>query len=117
MTARPERSAAKSKGSPSTSALRAYAQGERLHMRRTRKSGRRGTDAIPYIASSRDRDIYLPPLFNENPPIPAISFEFFPPNTDEQQAQLVRAAARLKTHKPEYASVTFGAGGSTLSCS
>ena len=47
--------------------------------------------------------------------MPAISFEFFPPKTDEQRAQLDRAAALLKTHKPEYASVTFGAGGSTLS--
>jgi methylenetetrahydrofolate reductase (NADPH) len=47
--------------------------------------------------------------------MPAISFEFFPPKTDEQRAQLDRAAQLLKTHKPEYASVTFGAGGSTLS--
>ena len=45
----------------------------------------------------------------------AISFEFFPPKTDEQRAQLDRAARVLKTYKPEYASVTFGAGGSTLS--
>jgi methylenetetrahydrofolate reductase (NADPH) len=45
----------------------------------------------------------------------AISFEFFPPKTDEQRAQMDRAAASLKTHQPEYASVTFGAGGSTLS--
>jgi methylenetetrahydrofolate reductase (NADPH) len=47
--------------------------------------------------------------------MPAISFEFFPPKTDEQRAQLDRAAQLLKTHRPEYASVTFGAGGSTLS--
>jgi methylenetetrahydrofolate reductase (NADPH) len=47
--------------------------------------------------------------------MPAISFEFFPPKTDEQRAQLDRAAQLLKTHQPEYASVTFGAGGSTLS--
>ena len=45
----------------------------------------------------------------------AISFEFFPPKTDEQRAQLDRAAQQLKAHAPEYASVTFGAGGSTLS--
>jgi methylenetetrahydrofolate reductase (NADPH) len=54
-------------------------------------------------------------LFNWNLAMPAISFEFFPPKTDEQRAQLDRAAQLLKTHKPEYASVTFGAGGSTLS--
>jgi methylenetetrahydrofolate reductase (NADPH) len=47
--------------------------------------------------------------------MPAISFEFFPPKTDEQRAQMDRAAQLLKTYRPEYASVTFGAGGSTLS--
>lgn len=47
--------------------------------------------------------------------MPTISFEFFPPKTDEQRAQLDRAAQALKAHQPEYASVTFGAGGSTLS--
>ncbi len=44
-----------------------------------------------------------------------ISFEFFPPKTDQQRAQLDRAAQALKSLQPEYASVTFGAGGSTLS--
>ncbi|MBZ0234718.1 MAG: methylenetetrahydrofolate reductase [Deltaproteobacteria bacterium] len=47
--------------------------------------------------------------------MPSISFEFFPPKTDDQRAQLDRAAQALKAHRPEYASVTFGAGGSTLS--
>lgn len=45
----------------------------------------------------------------------AISFEFFPPKTDEQREGLARAAGTLKAHAPEYVSVTFGAGGSTLS--
>jgi methylenetetrahydrofolate reductase (NADPH) len=44
-----------------------------------------------------------------------ISFEFYPPKTDEQRAQLDRTARRLKAHAPEFVSVTFGAGGSTLS--
>jgi len=44
-----------------------------------------------------------------------ISFEFYPPKTDEQRAQLDKTAAKLKSHKPEYVSCTFGAGGSTLS--
>ena len=44
-----------------------------------------------------------------------LSFEFFPPKTDEQRTQLDRTAARLKALSPEYVSVTFGAGGSTLS--
>src|SRR5690242_5916386 len=43
-----------------------------------------------------------------------ISLEFFPPKTDEQRAQLERALPRLKALAPEYVSVTFGAGGSTL---
>ena len=45
----------------------------------------------------------------------AISFEFFPPKTDEQRIQLDRTASKLRTHGPEYVSCTFGAGGSTLS--
>lgn len=45
----------------------------------------------------------------------AISFEFFPPKTDEQRAQLDTAAGRLAAYDPDYVSVTFGAGGSTLS--
>jgi methylenetetrahydrofolate reductase (NADPH) len=44
-----------------------------------------------------------------------ISFEFFPPKTDEQRAQLDRTVLTLKEFAPEFASVTFGAGGSTLS--
>jgi methylenetetrahydrofolate reductase (NADPH) len=44
-----------------------------------------------------------------------ISFEFFPPKTDEQKATLEAALPKLKTLKPDYVSVTFGAGGSTLS--
>jgi len=44
-----------------------------------------------------------------------VSFEFYPPKTDEQRLQLDRTAARLKSRKPEYVSCTFGAGGSTLS--
>jgi methylenetetrahydrofolate reductase (NADPH) len=44
----------------------------------------------------------------------SISFEFFPPKTDEQRAQLDQAVKLLKPAAPEYVSVTFGAGGSTL---
>ncbi len=44
-----------------------------------------------------------------------ISFEFFPPKTDEQRDQLHRTVEKLKAHSPEFVSVTFGAGGSTLS--
>jgi methylenetetrahydrofolate reductase (NADPH) len=44
-----------------------------------------------------------------------ISFEFFPPKTDEQRATLEAALPKLKALSPDYVSVTFGAGGSTLS--
>jgi methylenetetrahydrofolate reductase (NADPH) len=44
-----------------------------------------------------------------------LSFEFFPPKTDEQRQHLESAATALKSLQPEYVSVTFGAGGSTLS--
>lgn len=47
--------------------------------------------------------------------MPSISFEFYPPKTDAQRAQLHRTASRLAGFSPEYVSVTFGAGGSTLS--
>jgi methylenetetrahydrofolate reductase (NADPH) len=45
----------------------------------------------------------------------AISFEFYPPKTDEQRTQLDRTVKKLKAYSPEFVSVTFGAGGSTLS--
>ena len=44
-----------------------------------------------------------------------ISFEFYPPKTDEQREQLDRTVDKLKAHAPQFMSVTFGAGGSTLS--
>jgi len=44
-----------------------------------------------------------------------ISFEFFPPKTDEQRDTLEKALPKLKAKAPDYVSVTFGAGGSTLS--
>lgn len=42
-----------------------------------------------------------------------ISFEFFPPQTVEGIEKLRTARARLATLKPEFYSVTYGAGGST----
>ncbi|MEE7567142.1 methylenetetrahydrofolate reductase [NAD(P)H] [Xanthomonas sp. Kuri4-3] len=47
--------------------------------------------------------------------MPSVSFEFYPPKTDDQRAQLDRTANRLKAFAPDYVSCTFGAGGSTLS--
>jgi methylenetetrahydrofolate reductase (NADPH) len=42
-----------------------------------------------------------------------ISFEFFPPNTPEGALKLRTVRAQLNAAKPEFYSVTFGAGGST----
>ena len=43
------------------------------------------------------------------------SFEFFPPKTDEAQAQLAATIAELAPLKPSFFSVTYGALGSTRS--
>jgi len=45
---------------------------------------------------------------------PRISFEFFPPRTAEQKLILHSTWQKLAPLKPDYLSVTFGAGGSTL---
>ncbi len=44
---------------------------------------------------------------------PVFSFEFFPPKDDAAAAQLVRTLEDLKSLKPNFISVTYGAGGST----
>ena len=57
------------------------------------------------------RDIYAAGRSNGRP---VISFEFFPPKTEEGEHNLLEKTlpALLKT-KPDYCSVTYGAGGST----
>lgn len=42
-----------------------------------------------------------------------VSFEFFPPRTEKMETALWAAVHRLAPLKPEYVSVTYGAGGST----
>ncbi len=44
---------------------------------------------------------------------PELSIEFFPPQTPEGMEKLRAARTRLATLRPEYFSVTYGAGGST----
>lgn len=44
---------------------------------------------------------------------PVLSFEFFPPKTEEGERKLDEAAERLARLEPDFFSVTWGAGGST----
>lgn len=44
-----------------------------------------------------------------------LSFEFFPPKTDQGKENLLATAKTLSTMQPQFCSVTFGAGGSTQS--
>ena len=44
---------------------------------------------------------------------PTVSFEFFPPKTDEAMANLLGTLSRLHELRPSFATCTYGAGGST----
>ncbi|GLS27038.1 methylenetetrahydrofolate reductase [NAD(P)H] [Marinibactrum halimedae] len=44
---------------------------------------------------------------------PRLSFEFFPPRTEQGQAKLHNVRDQLNQFQPEFFSVTYGAGGST----
>jgi len=53
------------------------------------------------------------PLFAALPGDIAVSFEFFPPKNEKMEAQLWEAVETLAPLRPEFVSVTYGAGGST----
>jgi len=46
-------------------------------------------------------------------PVPALSFEFFPPRTEALETQLWACIRRLEPLQPRFVSVTYGAGGTT----
>ncbi|MDE2489039.1 MAG: methylenetetrahydrofolate reductase [NAD(P)H] [Alphaproteobacteria bacterium] len=55
--------------------------------------------------------MHIQDIFREHPV--TISFEFFPPKTDEASEELFTNIARLQELQPSFVSVTYGAGGST----
>src|SRR3954467_6531620 len=55
----------------------------------------------------------FPPGGHSAPARPAISFEFFPPKTEEMERSLWDTIKRLAPLAPSFVSVTYGAGGST----
>jgi methylenetetrahydrofolate reductase (NADPH) len=50
---------------------------------------------------------------NESQPITQVSFEFFPPKTEEMEKTLWASIERLAVLSPRFVSVTYGADGST----
>jgi methylenetetrahydrofolate reductase (NADPH) len=58
-----------------------------------------------------------PAPVRDDAPVPApaidVSFEFFPPKTEEMEATLWASVERLAPLSPRFVSVTYGAGGST----
>ena len=55
--------------------------------------------------------MYIRDLFGQSQPV--FSFEFFPPRNEEAAAQLERTISDLRSLRPSFVSVTYGAGGST----
>ncbi len=74
--------------------------------------GRAGPRLVEAVIADDGRHIGLPVAA----PLPrdvAVSFEFFPPKTEQMERNLWACIERLATLEPAYVSVTYGAGGST----
>jgi methylenetetrahydrofolate reductase (NADPH) len=73
-----------------------------------------GNMAIPTLQRwlAGERIGPLPARAADQPP-PLLSFEFFPPRTEELEKQLWACIQRLAPLRPRFVSVTYGAGGST----
>lgn len=69
------------------------------------------TMRVPINTPLHEHILLLKETFKAKPP--RVSFEFFPPKTQEMEEKLWSSIEQLAPLQPKYVSVTYGAGGST----